>query len=256
MRDREIDGTPTSTATVDGIDEDGVLFGPTVAGRTSADINIDLQNATNGRVDAWIDFNRDGDWDDPGEKILDNIALFAGQQTFSYNVPAGATPGNTFARVRVSTAGGLPPSGLADDGEVEDYAVTVRAPAEVVNQQIFYNRSFYDGSTFVAGVVATDGTNDAAAIDTTKTPLLRGATAANATYTSYCRGINGIFIDVQNLPGPISEADFTFRLGNSNTPQNWAAAPPPASITVQSGAGLNGSDRIRITWADNANQKT
>lgn len=130
-RDSEADGQPNSTATGDGTDEDGVMFGQIIAGGTQAGVNVTLQNATAARVDAWIDFNRDGDWDDEGEKILDNVALISGLQTLNYNLPAGTTAGTTFARVRVSTAGGLGPNGLAADGEVEDYAVTISPPVKV-----------------------------------------------------------------------------------------------------------------------------
>ncbi|HEX8203848.1 MAG TPA: GEVED domain-containing protein [Isosphaeraceae bacterium] len=40
-------------------------------------------------------------------------------------VPAGATLGVTYARFRLSTAGGLTPTGAAADGEVEDFRVTL-----------------------------------------------------------------------------------------------------------------------------------
>ena len=42
-------------------------------------------------------------------------------------MPAGATVGVTYARFRLSTAGGLQPFGFAPDGEVEDYRVTIEA---------------------------------------------------------------------------------------------------------------------------------
>jgi hypothetical protein len=84
-----------------------------------------------GYVDAWIDFNADGDWDDPGEQVLTS-ARFTEQsltQTFMIGVPATApvpnSPTQTFARFRSSTLGGLIPTELAADGEVEDYQVTL-----------------------------------------------------------------------------------------------------------------------------------
>ena len=40
-------------------------------------------------------------------------------------MPAGATLGVTYARFRLSTAGGLTPTGAAADGEVEDFRVTL-----------------------------------------------------------------------------------------------------------------------------------
>jgi hypothetical protein len=43
----------------------------------------------------------------------------------TFPVPASAAPGPTFARFRFSSAGGLSYTGLAPDGEVEDYYVII-----------------------------------------------------------------------------------------------------------------------------------
>ena len=40
-------------------------------------------------------------------------------------VPAGLAPTNTYARFRINSLGPLPPAGLAQDGEVEDYEVQI-----------------------------------------------------------------------------------------------------------------------------------
>jgi hypothetical protein len=96
-----------------------------------AGVNIDLQGATNALVDAWIDFDGDGTWQ-LSEKILDSAALTSGLQTMNFTVPAGAVSGETFARVRVSTLGGLQPTGFSFDGEVEDYQVSVLAAQPLV----------------------------------------------------------------------------------------------------------------------------
>src|SRR5580698_7642731 len=57
--------------------------------------------------------------------------------------------------------------------------------ASVVDEQIFYNDSAFDGNSTAANAA------DDAAIATDKTPLLPGQTAGFANYTSYSRGING-----------------------------------------------------------------
>jgi GEVED domain len=122
LRDVELDGQPSATANGDGSDDDGVMFGAIVPS-SPAGININLQNATQGKVDAWIDFNADGVWE-TSEKVLDSVSLVSGLQTLNYTVPA-AVAGVVVARIRVSTVGGLSPNGYASDGEVEDYAVTI-----------------------------------------------------------------------------------------------------------------------------------
>jgi rhamnogalacturonan endolyase len=124
-------------------------------------------------------------------------------------------------------------------------SAAVNVLATVVDRQVFYNNSSYDGLN--AGADA----NDKNAIATDKVALLPNQTATAANYTNSARGINGIIIDIANLPGAsLTTSDFTFTVGTTATPANWAAAPAPASITVFPGAGVGGSDRVEIIWAD------
>ena len=127
--DGEVDANQSADALGDDIagspDEDGISFGTLTRG-SSAQVNVEA--STLGVVDAWIDFNADGDWSDPGEQIVTDETVGAGANTLTFAVPAGAVPGTTFARFRVSSGGGLTPGGEAPDGEVEDYLVTITAP--------------------------------------------------------------------------------------------------------------------------------
>ncbi len=107
------------------------MFGTILVGATVAGVNLQLENATSAKVDAWIDFNRDGDWDDPGEKILDSRVVMDPLQTLNFDLPTGMTAGLNYARVRLSSDGGLGSSGPAIDGEVEDYLVTIDSPPAV-----------------------------------------------------------------------------------------------------------------------------
>jgi hypothetical protein len=124
--------------------------------------------------------------------------------------------------------------------------VTVtQTAATVAGRYVFYNGSSYDGLDPAASA-ADDG-----AIAPDKSALLPGQTATFANYTSYSRGINGLMIDVAELPaGPLTADDFTFKVGNDDDPAAWAAGPAPADISVRRGAGADGSDRITILWAD------
>jgi len=129
--DAEPDGRPDAEARGDDLarsdDEDGVTWtSPLVAGSVS-DVAVTASAAM--RLDAWVDFNADGDWSDAGEQVFTNQALTAGINSLTHAVPAGAQPGATYARFRASTAGGLSPTGAAADGEVEDYRVTIE-PAD------------------------------------------------------------------------------------------------------------------------------
>lgn len=109
-------------------DEDGVEFltVPLVAGQTAqARITLPTRAGNGGRVDAFIDFNGDGAWSVPAERILSAHPVLPGPNTVTFTVPADTKPGSTFARFRLSREGKLGPTGLAADGEVEDYAVRI-----------------------------------------------------------------------------------------------------------------------------------
>lgn len=129
--DLEPDGQPSAAAdgddihpTPDADDEDGVVFpGPLVAGRT-ATVQVTASRA--GRLYAWIDFNRNGSWADPGEKIFAGTALVSGPNTLTFNVPENAVTSRTCSRWRFTVQGpDLDFVGLAPDGEVEDHLVPI-----------------------------------------------------------------------------------------------------------------------------------
>ena len=123
--DLDADGQPSANADADN--DDGVaLLADAVVDRSSSTTASFLVTASGeSKLDAWIDFNADGAWDDVNEKIYDGVSLTAGENTLGYTVPAGASASGVAARFRLSTAGGLSPIGEASDGEVEDYIVTL-----------------------------------------------------------------------------------------------------------------------------------
>ena len=132
--DEEFDGQPTIAADGDDIndfdDEQGVFFvTPVVAGMPAM---ITAWASVDGYLDAWIDFNNDGDWDDSGEQIFASEALSLGQNDLVFHTPpypqTVVTNSVTYARFRFSTYGGLNYMGPARNGEVEDYTVKIIEP--------------------------------------------------------------------------------------------------------------------------------
>jgi hypothetical protein len=242
----EADGQPPPDS--DSLD-DGVTFGVLTPGEL-ASVTVIASSA--GKLDAWIDFSGDGDFDDLGEQIFSSAILSAGSNVLPvFNVPAGALVGTTAARFRLSSSGGLSPRGLAADGEVEDYTVTIESPVpsvQVVGRHVFYNNSRFDGSNSAINA------DDDLAIAPDKQALLGDAPAEFANYTTYIHGINGIMVDVEILPdaGNVDAGQFVFRMGNTNEPNTWPLAPSPSLVSVRQGAGLNNSDRIVVTWPDGA----
>src|SRR5207248_11258177 len=116
----------------------------------------------------------------------------------------------------------------------------------VVGRFVFYNHSAFDGNN------PSINSQDDNAIATDKQALLPGGTATFANYTSYSNGINGIMVDVASLAGSPTASDFSFRVGNTNTPASWTTAPAPSKVVARPGAGAGGSTRIEITWPDGA----
>ena len=107
-------------------DEDGVTFGTFQVGAVDATITVNVSEAA--FLDAWFDFNRDGNWNGVGEQIFNSTPVTAGDNVLTFSIPSTARSGATFTRFRVSSTGGLSPTGLSPDGEVEDYRVLVDAP--------------------------------------------------------------------------------------------------------------------------------
>jgi hypothetical protein len=86
---------------------------------------IKVQASGAGFLNAWMDFNINGSWADAGDQIFTNTPLIAGWNTLTVNIPAAASSGKTFMRFRFDSQGNLSFTGLALDGEVEDYQVNV-----------------------------------------------------------------------------------------------------------------------------------
>lgn len=126
-RDAEESSYFSATATGDDAtgsdDEDGVTFSSTtLVPRLNTNITVNASAA--GKLDAWIDFNRNGMFD-ANEKIASALSVVAGNNGLVVSVPDGLTTGTTFARFRISTLGSALPTGLAADGEVEDYQLSI-----------------------------------------------------------------------------------------------------------------------------------
>ncbi len=175
------------------------------------------------------------------------------------NVLVGASPdhNNNGAVLKFNVTTGLQMGGplVSGLGLPTGLAFVASQTSVVVDRHLFYNESGTGGAT-----VRYDG-NDAAinslddnAIATDKSAYLPdGVSAATfANVSSYTKGINGIMIDLAGAHGTISASDFVFRVGNNNSPSTWGTAAAPTSISVRAGAGVGGSDRVEIIWANGA----
>ena len=159
--DSETSVTPNAAANADGADEDGVYL-PAMRAGSSPVISVRLHNQTGSAafLNAWMDFNNDGDFADAGEQILTNQSVPTGLDasvannlppSYSYKVsiPANAVTGTALGvRFRLTNVSGTGATGSSGTGEVEDYVVTLQ-PACVSN--LLTNGSFEQGTTVIAG---------------------------------------------------------------------------------------------------------
>ena len=168
-------------------------------------------------------------------------------RTFTLNNLSGLTGASgTYTLTVVAPGTGVADrAGQALSADASDtWQMTAAAPASVVGRHVFYNHAVYDTGT-EAG--------DDASIAPDKVALRPGQQASAANVTGYVHGINGVMIDVADLPPDVTTlgaGDITFRVGNDANPAAWSAAPPPAAVTVRRSAGVNGSARVVIKWAD------
>ena len=141
--DRDLDGQPTAAADGDDVsgaldlagnvvdDEDGVrqIVDPGVS--TSIEVSLTNETGTAAYLQAWVDFNSDGDFTDPGEQIATDLLLGTGVHILPVDVPSDAPTGTTFARLRYSQTTGLGVGGDADNGEVEDHTFSILSGTSV-----------------------------------------------------------------------------------------------------------------------------
>ena len=163
--DAETDGQPNATAFGDDIngidDEDGLDYISELKPGNEASITINVSES-GGYLNAWLDFNGDGDWDDNEEHIIINNQIWDSQVTTNFDVPFDAVEGQTILRLRYSSLAGPGYSGAALDGEVEDYAVTIEPLGNKWEQLPdsnlygYESHDFNDGSEYLIMSVADD----------------------------------------------------------------------------------------------------
>lgn len=134
LRDSESNGIPEAGAKGDdnnnARDEEGILFPFThpINDRVATISSYVALASDAGFIDAWIDFNRDGDWFDAGEQISVKTPVTSGRNIVPFTIPGLSLTGTidlAFARYRFSRDGGLGPTGFGQEGEVEDHSVTL-----------------------------------------------------------------------------------------------------------------------------------
>jgi PKD repeat protein len=281
--DSETDGQPNTPATGDDIltspDEDGVQFVGTMYVGMPATIKVTASIA--GFLNAWMDFNKDGDWADTGEQMFVNQPLVPGVNTLTFMIPTTAVQGKTYARFRFNTIGGLNYYGLAVNGEVEDYRVHdcphwmpiptnlkhyITIPHDLQNLYagdvlgVFYSDA--SGTQACAGLAELDGSTDKIMIaygDNPATPVKDGFAVGEPIIWKLCSVVKGDANPVDVI------YDFTYPNSTGLFAQNGISAlseiiglhvtatSAPGTIcngdAVQLHADVSNSQGIAFSWS-------
>lgn len=252
-------------------DEDGVTL-PSFTAGAPATIITTVTNSTGAAayLNAWIDFNNNGVFTDPGEQIASNTLIAAGTSNASRNinvvVPAQAVTGTPVGvRVRLSALPSPGSTGAGSAGEVEDYVTVIAPPTtDFGDLSLFADAS----STVVSGLrlgalVDTEysptknasatgdditGVDDEDAV--TFPTLIAGALATipvTVTNTTGAPAYLNAWIDFNNN-GSINDAgeqiatNIVVAAGAANAIQNIVVTIPAATLT-----GINLGSRFRLT---------
>ncbi len=138
--DAEKEALSSSEADGDNLDyendEDGVVFPGLTAGKTALiPVKVTVHGESWGVLNAWFDWNGDGDFADAGEKVSGTPMMINSSGTYNLEVevPEDAiTTRPTFARFRIGQNVGF--SAPAAWGEAEDYLILINAPEKIADQ--------------------------------------------------------------------------------------------------------------------------
>lgn len=135
--DAELDGQQSMNAAGDGVDEDGLTMPTSLnivpGGTFRLPLSVKNNTGNTAHLEAWIDWNGDGVLSILTEMEVD-LSVNSGGAFPDYlaiTVPDDAKQNSALGfRIRLSTANNMTPYGLINDGEVEDYLLTIACPQE------------------------------------------------------------------------------------------------------------------------------
>lgn len=203
----------------------------------------------------WIDYNKDGDFNDAGELAYDQGGMSTGTVNGQINVPQSVTIGSTRMRVQMKYNAAGTACEAFDYGEVEDY--TVNIVEDNSNPAVTYctskgNNSNYEWiqSVKIGNATKTSGNNGGYKDYTASTfSVIQGTTYsvvltpgfASSTYNEYWK----VWIDY-NADGDFDDSgELVFN------PGSMSSSAVNGQITIASNAA-SGVTRMRVQMKYNA----
>lgn len=232
-------------ADADADSDDGVTFvgGTTLNKGTTASVTFSwTTNDANGHIYAWMDFDRNGTFDHPAELIINNFAVGSaaangatGTATVNYFIPDSAACGKSYARFTIqSDLASIGPTGtfcssddISEDGEVEDYTVTILGCVEICDNGVDDDGDLLvdcDDPDCYNGLTVDAGANQTACVGTSLS-LSAAASGGDGSYTYTWN--NGLGSGANKTVSPATTT--TYR------------------VTVTDGNGCTASDQVILT---------
>jgi LruC domain-containing protein len=118
---------PDTDEAISTHDEDGILFQTTLVSGLDSQLNVTIGGAAESYLNAWFDWNQDGDFNDADEHVFTGLQLSPGSHNLLYRVPTTASIGKTWSRFRVGDTETIGSNGGYVNGEVEDYEIAISA---------------------------------------------------------------------------------------------------------------------------------
>lgn len=173
----------------------------------------------NGVVAGWIDWNRNGVFDD-GERSAP-VPCAGGTSTLSWTVPLDAKSGASFVRLRIASSEAelASPIGITTSGEVEDHALTLSLPGLAIEKISDATADTRPGDTVTYTVRATN----------------TGTTPFTTQYPA---------VVVDDLAGVLDDADYA-----DDASADRAGTVSYASPLLSWTGALAVGDRVEITYS-------
>jgi trimeric autotransporter adhesin len=167
----------------------------------------------------WIDYNKNGSFDDPGELVFSRTPTTQTPVSGSFTVPVGATDGATRMRVSMKYNGVPTSCEVIAYGEVEDYTVIIEG-GEVDSQ-----------APSQPTQLSTDQITDVSL------RLQWNASTDNVGVTGYDVEMNGqlwggVTATLANITNLIPETPYTFRVRAKDVAGNLSAWSAPVTATT------------------------
>ncbi|QDV14718.1 FG-GAP repeat protein [Rosistilla oblonga] len=155
-----IDELPSLSTAADSDDDDGVVDPVRdlhITGVPTIELLVTNESGVDAKLYGWIDTNFDGSFDE-SERVSTDVIPYGINQSVTLvfpELPLGLA-GVTYARFRLSTdeAAALP-TGVASDGEVEDYLVTIETPSAPAQTMFDYGDAAIGNSGSIVSTATT-----------------------------------------------------------------------------------------------------